>query len=296
MRPEQWAERHDGLISNKVASRAGLSRSQLSRRRASGQYRAVRTGVDAIVGAPQTWLQQVRAVALTCGPKVAMAQATAARLLGAEVDEDDSIHVIGPISRMVRLEGVRCHRTTTLEPGDVTKRNGIQCTSPLRTVIDMSGALSSAALGRLVDHFLRARQLKLEPLRERVDRLRPAPGRSVKRLRVVLATRIPGYDPGESELEGRIVRIIDAAGLERPTQQHRVRLDGSRYRIDFAWPDRRLYLEGNGFGFHRLSTDLANDAVRQNNLVLDGWTPIEITWQMSDALIKNTIRRFLDRV
>jgi very-short-patch-repair endonuclease len=66
-----------------------------------------------------------------------------------------------------------------------------------------------------------------------------------------------------------------------------------RYRIDFAWPDRKLYLEGNGFGFHYLSTDLDSDARRQNELVLDGWVPIEITWRMSATEIATTIRRFL---
>ena len=66
-----------------------------------------------------------------------------------------------------------------------------------------------------------------------------------------------------------------------------------RYRIDFAWPDRKLYLEGNGFGFHHLSTDLDSDARRQNELVLDGWVPIEITWRMSATEIATTIRRYL---
>ena len=42
-----------------------------------------------------------------------------------------------------------------------------------------------------------------------------------------------------------------------------------------------------------LATDLDGDARRQNELVLDGWVPIEITWRMSDAEIANTIRRFL---
>ncbi len=296
MRPEQWAERHDGLLPNETASKDGLSRGQRARRRAAGRSRPVRRGIDAIAGAPQTWMQQVRAAALACGPKVWMALASAARLLGADVVEDGWIHVIGTPSRLVRLEGVKCHRSTTLEPGDLTKRHGIQCTSPIRTVVDMSGALTVAALGKLVDHFLRTGQMQLEDLRDRVGRLHAAPGRSMKRLRIVLAARIPGFDPGESELEGRIARIIDRAGLVRPAQQHRVQLDGRRYRIDFAWPDRKLYLEGNGFGFHRLSSDLDKDAVRQNTLVLGGWTPVEITWRMPDSLIEDTIRRFLARV
>ncbi len=296
MRPEQWAERHDGLIPNEMARRAGLSQDQIDRRRKSGRYRKERRGVSAVAGAPRTWMQAVRAVSLACGRDVLIAFGTAARLLGAPVRDDGTIHVLASLYRPVALDGVTSHRSGLLEPGDLARRHDIPCTSPLRTVVDLSGTLSVKELGLVVDHFLRNRQIELEQLRERVARTRPAPGRSVKRLRQVLAARIPGYDPGESPLEARIARIIDRAGLPRPRQQHRVQVEGVRYRIDFAWPERKLYLEGNGFGFHRLSSDLDRDATRQNELVLAGWTPIEITWNMSNATIERTLRRFMATV
>lgn len=296
MRPEQWAEQHDGLLCNEAARAAGLTRGQMNARRANGRYRPVRRGVVAIAGAPPTWMQHVRAVSLSCGNRFVISHQTAARLLGGRVRDDETIHVSGPLDRNVRFDFVTCHRSGTLEACDLTVWSGVPCTSPGRTVIDLSAALPPRELGALLDQFLRARMINLEEFRERVARLRPAPGRSMKTLRRLLADRVPGYDPGESELEGRIMRIIDRADLPRPSQQHRVQLDGHRYRIDFAWPDRRLYLEGNGFGFHRLASDLHRDAERQNSLVLDGWTPIEITWRMSNAHIEATLRRFLNRV
>ena len=221
---------------------------------------------------------------------------SAAWVLGAPCPPDDRIHISGPMQRVVRLPGVRAHRSATFEEGDTVTRHGMRCTSPLRTVLDLSGSLSPADLGKLVDHFLRSKVLRLEELRGRVSRTRPAPGRSVRTLQHVLRDRIPGYDPGESDLEARLAQIILRAGMPLPTQQHRVSYGPDRYRIDFAWPDRRLYLEGNGFGWHQLSTDLDHEAVRQNELVLDGWRPIELTWRMSDAFIERTLRRFLDSV
>jgi hypothetical protein len=203
------------------------------------------------------------------------------------------IHVIAETAHRISLDGVVGHRSGVIEEGDVIIRDGMRCTSPLRTVLDLSGPMSATELGKVVDDFLRRKLLGLEELRERVDRTRPAPGRSVVTLRQVLEKRLPGYDPGESELEGRIARIIDTNGFPRATHQHRVSYGNRRYRIDLAWPDRRLYLEGNGFGWHMLATDLDGDARRQNELVLDGWAPIEITWRMTDAEIANTIRRFL---
>ena len=294
--PEGWAELHDGVFSHDIAKAAGLSWQQLSRRRASGRARAIRRGVSAIGGAPPTRRQALRAVGLTVPEDVSLSHESAAWLMGAPCPSDGFIHVSGPLHRVVRLPGVRSHRSATIEDGDVITRGGFRCTSPLRTVLDLSGRLTTAELGKLVDYFLRKRMLRLEDLRGRVSRTRPAPGRSVRTLQQVLRDRIPGYDPGESELEGRLARIIIRAGLPAPTQQHRVAYGSVRYRVDFAWPERKLYLEGNGFGWHQLTTDLESDATRQNELVLDGWTPIELTWRMTDAYIQSTLRRFLSRV
>lgn len=290
----RWAERHDGLITNETARAAGQTKRQLERERQVGRLRNVRRGVSVVNGAPPSWRQAVRAVLLTHVDRVAASHWTALPLLGGSASADlDEIHVITDLDHQVVLDGVVCHRSGVLEEGDLIRRDEMLCTSPLRTVIDLSGPMTAPELGKVVDEFLRLKSLNLEALRERVDRTRPAPGRSVATLRKVLAKRLPGYDPGESELEGRIARIIDAYGLPRPAHQHRVRYGKNRYRIDFAWPDRRLYLEGNGFGSHMLATDLDSDARRQNELVLDGWTPIEITWRMTDAEIAATIRRFL---
>jgi hypothetical protein len=289
-----WAERHDGLITSTADRDAGRTKRQLERDRKVGRLRKVPRGVSVVNGVPPSWRQAVRAVLLSHDGYAAGSHWTALTLLGtAPSTISEFIHVIADTPHRISLDGVVGHRSGVLEEGDVTTRDGMQCTSPLRTVIDLSGPMSATELGKVVDEFLRRKLLRLEELRERVDRTRPAPGRSVATLRKVLAARLPGYDPGESELEGRIARIIDAHGLPRATHQHRITYGPRRCRIDLAWPDRRLYLEGNGFGWHVLATDLDGDARRQNELVLDGWVPIEITWRMTDDEIANTIRRFL---
>ncbi len=289
----RWAERNDGLMTSAVMRADGRSaRAQQIDRRA-GRVRPIRRGVVAINGTPPTWQQAVRAVLLSAGQTVSASNESALRLLGGRRLGTETIHVIAPIGRQVRMPGVTSHRSGQLEPGDLTAVAGIRCTSALRTVIDLSGSVPDNDLGSIADEFIRRRLLDLGALRSRVNRLRPAPGRSVRRLRRILAARIPGYDPGESELEGRIVRILISGELPLPAQQHRVRYGMQKYRIDFAWPERKLYLEGNGFGCHSLASDLDRDARRQNELVLDGWCPIEITWRMTDDEIRRTLVRFL---
>jgi len=188
------------------------------------------------------------------------------------------------------MDGVVHHRSGTFVDADFVTRNGMRCTSALRTVLDISGSLTAKALGDVVDDLLRRKLLRLEELRDRVSSLRPAPGRSVSRLRSVLADRIPGYDPGESGLETRLALLIDSGRIKRPTQQFRISFGKDRYRLDFAYPDEKIFLEGNGFGCHSIAADLDRGARRQNRMVIDGWRPLELTWRMTDEEILTTLR------
>ncbi len=290
---ERWAERRDGLLTTDRA-RQMLSARQVSKRKAAGIWRPVRRGVVAINGSPRTWRQAVRAVLLACAISAVASHITALELLGGEVPRRVlvAIHVTVPPGHAVRIDGVVFHRSALLDDDDVRHRDGIPCTSPAATVIDLSGMLTERELGLVVDDFLRRRLLRLEDLRARVNVLHPAPGRRPARLRAVLAARIPGYDPGESALEARLALLIDAHRIPRPAQQHRVSMGRDRYRLDFAWPEQRIFLEGNGFGAHHLATDLDHGARRQNRLVADGWRPMEITWRMTDREILDTFTAY----
>ena len=293
MTPESFAERRDGVLTSAVA-RASLSDRQVRKRLRIGVWRKERRGVLAINGSPRTWEQQVRAVVLATAGRVDLSNFTALRIIGGAVPNGhaEGIHTLGVLDTTARLDGVVHHRSSTLLEGDRTIRNGLPCTSAIRTVLDISGALTAEQLGSVVDDLIRRKKLKLEDLRERVASTRPAPGRSVRKLRAVLAARIPGYDPGESSLEARLALLIASGRIEKPAQQLKISCGKNKYRLDFAWPDRRIYLEGNGFGCHSLASDLDRDARRQNRLVIDGWRPIELTWRMTDTEIVGTLAAF----
>jgi len=74
-----------------------------------------------------------------------------------------------------------------------------------------------------------------------------------------------------------LVAILRDAGLPEPTRQYEVRNgDGVVARIDFAYPDRRLAIELDGFECH--TNRFQRDRSRQNGLVLRGWTVLRFTW------------------
>ena len=288
---EDWAEKRDGLLTTRVV-RTSVSSRQVVRRKQAGIWRQVRRGVMAVGGSPRSWQQEVRAVLLSCGLAVVASYWTAVRLHGGTVPKDraEGIHVSGSPYRMVRMAGVLHHRSGTFIDDDLVKRAGMRCTSTVRTVIDISGALSVDELGKIVDDFLRRKVMDLDDLRTRVSAMRPAPGRSIKTLRAVLAARIPGYEAGDSHLETRIALLIAGGRIGQPIHQFRIAFGSIRYRLDFAYPEQKVYLEGNGFGCHSIASDLDNDARRQNHMVIDGWRPVELTWRMTDAEILTTLR------
>ena len=105
--------------------------------------------------------------------------------------------------RKVGLTGVRAHRSGALFTRDLTVHGRIRVTSPERTLIDLTGRLSDAALARVLDDSLRRRVIRLDRLRSCVGRLAGSPGRRSSAIQALLAERLPGYEPGDSDLETR---------------------------------------------------------------------------------------------
>jgi very-short-patch-repair endonuclease len=85
--------------------------------------------------------------------------------------------------------------------------------------------------------------------------------------------------PGESTLEVRLLEIIRQHGIKAPVRQHRVTVNGKNYRLDVAYPDEMLAIEGDGFGVHSERQRFETDRERQNALVLLGWRPLRFTWR-----------------
>lgn len=289
--PNQIARRQHALITFDQALAAGLSHCQVRHRIRSGEWSAIRPGVYAINGAPPTWLQSVAAVTLAAAPAWASHE-TAGALWTVPGVADDAIHVVTALGRQVRLAGVRGHRSGALFSADVTNRHRIPVTTPARALVDLSARLSSRRLGAAIDDALRRRIMTLVSLERCVARLVGAPGRRPAVVQELLAERRPGYDPGESDLETHVLRVIVAHGFPPPVQQHRVRIAGRTFRIDLAYPALRVAIELDGWEWHRSRTAFDNDRARSNLLVAHGWTLVHFTSRSTDAEIVQSLGAF----
>lgn len=288
--PNKIARRQHALITHDQASAAGLSSSQIRRRIRSGEWSVARPCVYAVDGAPPTWVQTVAAVALSA-PGAWVSHRTAAALWALQgVENKDAIHVVTGLDRRIRIDGVKGHRSGALFSADLTKRQGIPLTTPARTVVDLSAALSHRQLGVAIDDAIRRRAMTLDSLRRCVARLAEAPGRRPAVLHELLAERVPGFDPGDSDLETRVLRLLVANGFAPPVQQYRVRIGGRTVRIDLAYPARRLAIELDGWEFHRTRTAFDDDRARANLLVAHGWTLVRFTSRSTRDEILGVVR------
>jgi hypothetical protein len=202
----------------------------------------------------------------------------------------DVIEVVAPLGHQMRQPGVRGHRSGLLFDPDRAVVSSVPCTAPARTLIDLSGSLTAVDLGRLADRLVRERRMTWIDLVTAVPRFRIAPGRSPKVMLQVLRDRWPGYDPGESEFETRVLRVIYRAGLPMPVQQHVVRAGGQRYRLDLAYPDLLVGFELDGWTDHGHRTAFDDDRRRNNLIALEAWRLFHLTWRMEDAEILATVQ------
>lgn len=83
-----------------------------------------------------------------------------------------------------------------------------------------------------------------------------------------------------SVAELQLHRILQRSQLPEWATNHPVKIDQERYYLDIAFPNMKLAIEIDGFGFHSNRTQFETDREKQNALVAQGWTILRFTWRM----------------
>ncbi len=285
--------RQYGLITRKQCIELGMPPHAIDHRVAGGRWQAVRPGVYLIAGSPPSWEQAVLAACLAGGDGTVASHMTAAHLWGFDVESEPGIHVMSDRDRRIRLDGVMAHRSILLPKLDRTRHRRIPTATAARTVIEVSGSLGPWVTGSWLDAGTRRRITRLPEVRSCVARLAGPGRRKLSVIRTVLSTRLPGYDPGDSNLEIRALRALRDGGLPAPVQQHRVMVGKRRCRIDLAYPQAMVAIELDGWEWHGNRSAFDTDRARANELEAAGWHVFRFTSASSDAEIARVIRTAL---
>jgi hypothetical protein len=196
----------------------------------------------------------------------------------------DVVHVFRKDMRAGRNErGVRQHQGRLLE-GDVEVRNGVEVTGPDRTPLDITTVAGVEASLVVMNHFLHEGLTSPERLQERYASMRQDP----YTLRTDLVLRLANGRL-ESIGESRTFFMCWRYGVPAPQPQWCVYDGPGRLlaRLDFAWPEFKVWLEFDGrekyVKYLKEGESVVDVVLREKQREskiseLTGWRCIRITW------------------
>jgi Protein of unknown function (DUF559) len=286
-----------GAITVEQIGVAGMSPDQLRRRVQSGILDQILPHTFRSPFSATSPRAELAALVLDCGPESFASGPSAAalhRLDGFVLKAP--FHVTVLRGRNVQRAHHFIHTTTELPLVDRTTVEGIAAMSATRTMIDVARFVRPDRLTAALDAALRDGLTSEEALHERITQLRSSGRYGIPQLLAV----IEGSEitrGGHSWLERRFLELCGRAMLPRPdTQQVLTRTGDRLVRVDCRFPGTRVVVELLGYRWHRTKAQMSRDAERQNALILDGFLPIQFTYDQvtldPDGTI-DTVRRTL---
>ncbi len=283
------AARQYGLITLEQALVVGWTRAEIDRRLEERSWVAVRRGVFRSAASPVTWRQRALAACIDPGGALAVSHASAAYLHGLLTGRPFVIDVLIPYGSSPHglAKTVRTHRTrSTPNWREIVTIEGVRTTCLARTLVDIAQTGGSVAhavpIAELLDRAMvagrsdRARALLAAQVAQRCCQGR----RGTTALRTALEPWSSDASNGarpQSVLEAQVLRAITRGRLPPPQLQYRLDLPTGAVFLDFAWPDRRVALEVDGYRFHSGKATFDRDRVRGNALLLAGWNVLHTT-------------------
>ncbi|MBX7455517.1 hypothetical protein GR927_46705 [Mycolicibacterium sp. 3033] len=247
-----------------------LGRSRLDRDIAGGLLVKVWPGVYSL-DEPDAMLR-LRGLDLRAGTPVAVCLGTAAAAYGFDVQNTVDLHVLTPPGHQLRnSDGLVVHRR---DGAPLTMVDGRRATAPAWTAVEVARALRRPRALATLDAALRSGTC------DRRQLLSAAARQAGRRGIVAVRDLIPLADPrAESPMESEVRLVIHDSGLPDPELQYGiVDLSGRSWRLDFAWPERSVAVEYDGFDWHSDRDQFHRDRQKRAALNEMGWSLISVVF------------------
>jgi Transcriptional regulator, AbiEi antitoxin len=229
------AECQYGVLAHAQLREAGLSKSAIARATAKGLLHRVFHGVYPL-GHPGIGERgRVLAATLACGAGAVVSHRSAAALMGLLDMAPVAVDLITLGQRGRRIDGIRWHDVRPPRPWEVGTFDGIPCTSPARTLVDLAGEVSTRTLRSC---FERAAARKLLDLGAVEATIGSGGRRGTRALRTLLDEWRPALPKGprprlKSPLEAMVLPLLALRGLPAPRCNSPVELaEGQRIEVD----------------------------------------------------------------
>ncbi len=274
------AESQHGAFSRADALRFGVTARML--RTAVQRHRVEQCSPSAfrLPGSPRTWEQHLALACATLGHGSAASRRSAGVLNRYPGYWPTVVEVTSDQHRTQRIDGVVAHYTSRWLPDDVTIIDGIRCTDPYRTFIDLGADLSERHHEELLDALEHAGIIERSQLEDRLARIRVQGRNGVGYTARLLERRSTIRRLPTNALERRFLRLVESVGIASPECQVPVRLrNGTLAILDFLWSEVLFAVETDGHGSHATRSARAHDNRRAAALLELGIEVIRFTWE-----------------
>lgn len=223
----------------------------------------------------ETWWQSAQALLLAAGSGAVLSHDTAGFLHDLpDVRRPATPDVLVRRGRHPAIGEVRLHTTVRLGEEEVMEVDGWPVTAGGRTILDCAPHRSDDWLQLSIGQLVRR---GVATLTEVVESAALRPGAAATGRVVRACAGLPAnIERTESILEVRGVIALTRIGLQPPALQHWVRLAGSDYRFDAAWPSCKVAVEFDSKAWHDTEIRSGADALRDGNAERDGWVVIRL--------------------
>jgi Protein of unknown function (DUF559) len=245
-----------------------LRRSQLDTRVQRGELIKVWPGVYSR-DEPDD-LTRLRGVDLRAGQRVAICLSTAAALYGFDTEEAVDLHILNPGGHQLRsCDGLSVHRRDGAPIIDV---EGRPATTPDWTAVEVTRGLRRPRALATLDAALRSGACDRGQIRAAAAR--QAGRRGIVKVRGLIPLAAP---ESESPMESEARLVMIDGGLPLPVLQYEiVDRNWRTWRVDFAWPDRRVAVEYDGYDWHSDVERFRRDRHKRAALQEIGWAVLSI--------------------
>jgi hypothetical protein len=267
------AESQHGVVASWQLRRLGYAHDAIQRRATAGRLHRIYRGVYA-VGHRRLTPRRGRfmAAVLACGPDAVLSHRAAATLWDLRPGTGSNrIDVTVPGRTRHSHDGIVVHNVRTLDGHDHVTLDGIPVTSLHRTLLDYAEV---SLRSQLVAAFEAADRQQLLDYTALNDLLARSPGRRGRKPLAAVAAEYRGSPPDtRSPGEDGFLALIRDTSAPEPSVN--VVVEG--FLVDFYWPQERLVVEFDGFGYHRSRESFERDRVMDITLRRAGIGVLRIT-------------------
>lgn len=266
-----------GIVARSALQAAGISDHEIIGRLERGSLRLVHPGVYATFGRPLDYGARTLAACLAAGGGAVASHRTAVSMWGL-LEGEQPIDITAPRQSHPVPRGIVLHRPNQLRPCDVTVRQQVPITNPLRSLLDAGVELPRYVVGDCVERALVNRLVTVKGLRVILAELGGRGRAGTAALRNHLDQRALGDRRPESMIEPLMARLLYAdLGIGPIEYQPTLVLDGTTMRPDFLVTRARAIVEIDGLDAHASRLALDRDLTRQNLLVRHGYLVLRYT-------------------